>query len=75
MKKVGAFTLTADGSIKGPAAYMNSAQFVRKLAAIEAGTDMLSTCRFASPDPLTAILVSIQTDYAGWKGTQQLLNR
>ena len=61
-KTVGAFTLDiTTGELVGPKEYMESGSYHRRIAAIEAGTDMLSTCQYASPDPATAILVSIQT--------------
>ena len=72
MKTVGKFTMDETGTISGPADYMASEQFARRLRAIEAGTDMLSTCQYASSDPLVAALVSIQTDYAAWRGAQQI---
>ena len=73
-RTVGPFTLDmATGDLVGPADYMASENYRRKMAAIEAGTDMLSTSPFASRDLGTAILVSIQTDYAAWRGQQELL--
>ena len=75
-KTVGSFTLNiSTGDLAGPADYMRSENYRKRIAAIEAGTDTLSTCSFASPDPATAILVSLQTDYAAWRGHRDLMRR
>lgn len=74
VKTVGEFTMdTETGTVTGPAAYMEERGFDR-MRAIEAGRDAVfnfGCCK--SPDVYTAVLVSLQTDYAGWKGTRQLL--
>ena len=67
-KTVGRFTIT-DGVITGPAAYMREKGFDR-IAAIERGEDVIVNAGYA-PDIETAILVSLQTDYAAWAGAKQ----
>ncbi len=71
MTTVGAFTY--DGTtLTGPAAYM-AEQGDAKVEAILAGTDVVFNYGMqsgASPDPITAFLVALQTDYAGWKGSR-----
>lgn len=66
---VGEFTYDeAASTVSGPAAYMEE-QGNAKLAAITAGTDAVFNMSAGySPDIVTAILVALQTDYAGWHG-------
>jgi len=72
MKKVGVFEIR-DGALYGPAQYMKDQGDV-KLAGILSGKDAaFAICAPMSPDIETAILVALQTDYAGWKGLRQLL--
>lgn len=69
---VGAFYYEA-GSIFGPAEYMRE-QGNAKLDGILAGTDAaFNVSAHQSPNVETAVLVSMQTDYAGWLGMRQLL--
>jgi len=74
VKTVGQFTIdTETCEITGPAAYMEE-QGNARLKAILAGEDVVFNMGATrSPDVFTAVLVSLQTDYAGWKGTRQLL--
>jgi hypothetical protein len=68
---VGAFTYQ-DGSVSGPADYMKEQGFAH-LRKIESGTDVVFNFGVSSgesPTPIVALLVSIQTDYAGWKGSR-----
>jgi hypothetical protein len=69
-KTVGRFTLDDDGGLSGPKEYMEE-QGNAKLDAILDGKDaiFLATAHL-SPDMETAILVALQTDYAGWKGVR-----
>ena len=69
-KTVKRFTIT-DGVLSGPAEYMRE-QGDAKLARILAGNDTVfnMTAQF-SPDMETAILVALQTDFAGWLGMRQ----
>ena len=70
-KTVGKFHII-DGTLYGPAAYMRE-QGNAKLDNILAGTDAaFNICAGFSPDAETAILVALQTDYAGWLGMKQL---
>lgn len=74
-KVVGQFTLHADGALSGPAAYLQE-RGETLLKEVLAGDDPIfnATATF-SPDPTTALLVRLQTDYAGWKGTRDLMRR
>lgn len=71
---VGRFTYNKEtNEVSGPAEYMEERGFA-KLDAIMAGTDVLFNFGCVkSPSVEVAVLVSLQTDYAGWKGTRQLL--
>ena len=71
-KKAGSFELI-DGMLYGPQAYME-AKGDKLLEAIQAGEDAIfnMTCGY-SPDLEMAVLVRLQTDYAGWLGMQQTL--
>jgi len=72
--KVGRFTLNpTTGEIAGPAEYMNSEQYARRIERIYAGQDPVFEMGLQrSPNAATALLVAIQTDYAAWKGQQQI---
>lgn len=69
-KQVGSFKIE-NGSFYGPTDYM-AAKGNAKLDEILAGqsASFNMTCHL-SPDIETAILVAMQTDYAGWKGMQR----
>jgi hypothetical protein len=77
---IGNFTLTSDGIVIGPEDYIESEWYERRIAQIEAGTDVVfnyATQR-GDQDPVRAILVSLQTNYAefcGWKRTQGMVRR
>ena len=74
IKKIGAFTLYDDGTFTAPAQYMKE-RGDERLARIEKGEDELfNHTAHLSPNLATAVLVWLQTDYAGWIGNQQLLN-
>ena len=72
-KTVGRFTYDPETqTVSGPAQYMRD-QGNAKLAAICAGRDeAFNLSAGYSPDVVTAILVALQTDFAGWLGYQQL---
>jgi len=72
-KTVGRFTFE-NGSISGPKQYMEE-QGSALLARIETGQEpnFNATCHL-SPDIITAILVWLQTDFAGWLGRKQLID-
>jgi hypothetical protein len=69
-KTIGSFTL-ADGILSGPQDYMierGNALTDRILA----GEDTIYNLTASqSPDVETAVLVRLQTDYAGWLGLKQ----
>lgn len=72
--EVGAFTYEpATGAITGPERYMRE-RFPAVKAEIEAGRNVCFNAGAGglSPNVETALLVAVQTDYAGWRGTQQL---
>lgn len=71
-KTVGAFEIR-DGALYGPAEYMRE-QGNAKVEKILAGNDAVFNFGCVnSPDVETALLVALQTDYAGWKGTRSLI--
>jgi len=70
LKVVGYFTL-ADGILCGPRDYMEE-QGNALLDKTLAGNDpIFNLTKDQSPDVETAILVRLQTDYAGWLGLKQ----
>lgn len=70
---VGRFTLNEDGSLVGPADYMNSASYKSCIDSIYAGTSVVFNMGCTeSPNVETALLVAVQTDYAAWAGAQGL---
>ncbi len=70
LKTVGRFTL-GDSVLSGPRDYIE-AQGNGLLDKILAGEDTIfNMTAHQSPDIETAILVRLQTDYAGWLGLQQ----
>lgn len=74
--RVGEFTFDDETSeVCGPAEYIRSTEYRRCIASIEGGTHYTfrAACEH-SPDFVTALLVTIQTDYAGWHG-MQVFNR
>lgn len=73
---VGRFTFdSADSTVSGPADYVSSDQYKALIRSIEGGTNhtFRAACEY-SPDFVTALLVTIQTDYAGWHG-MEVFNR
>ena len=70
LKVIGHFTLE-DGILCGPRDYMEE-QGNALLDKILAGDDpIFNMTKDQSPDVETAILVRLQTDYAGWLGLKQ----
>ena len=64
-----------NGSISGPALYMEE-QGNRRLGQILSGHDVVfNMSAHLSPNIETAILVLMQTDYAGWAGSRQFFSR
>lgn len=75
--RCGAFTMDAHGVVEGPAAYMRE-RGSERLRRIEAGEDYLVNFGLRSglsPNAETAVLVSLQTDYAAWLGEREMLAR
>jgi hypothetical protein len=69
--KVGRFEFES-GTVSGPARYMEE-KGNALISAIEKGEDMIfSMTAHYSPDVVTAILVRLQTDFAGWQGMKQM---
>jgi hypothetical protein len=69
---VGRFKIEG-GALYGPVEYMRE-QGDAKLDGILAGTDtVFNMTSHLSPNIETAILVALQTDYAGWVGMKQAL--
>lgn len=69
--KCGQFELTDEGLI-GPAEYLDARGHVveQMIAGNHAGYNVALQAR-PNDDPLQVLLVMVQTDYAGWKGTKQ----
>ncbi len=71
IKTCGRFTLE-DGILSGPKQYMEE-QGNTLVDKVLAGEDVIfNTTAHFSPDIETAILVRLQTDYAGWLGLKQV---
>jgi len=71
MTTVGRFTLE-DGCLAGPRAYMHE-RGNAKIKGILDGKDVVfNSVAHLSPDLETAILVALQTDYAGWAGMKEV---
>ncbi|MBW2168852.1 MAG: hypothetical protein JRG69_06270 [Deltaproteobacteria bacterium] len=70
----GAFSYnTTTNEVAGPAAYMAERGSAR-LERIMSGNDVVFNMGCTrSPSVEMAVLVSLQTDFAGWKGTRQSL--
>jgi hypothetical protein len=67
-KKIGAFEISETGTVVGPSEYMKERGSAR-MRTIEAGMDTLVNYSLSQGgDVLTAVLVSLQTDYAAWQG-------
>lgn len=62
----------ATGTLTGPAAFMRSDDYAYWLARFKAGNDVVfnTGAAGASPSPEIAMLVSVQTCYAGWHGRE-----
>ncbi len=72
MITVGQFSLDENYILSGPTLYMNE-QGNALTDQILAGMDTIyNTTRHLSPNMETAILVRLQTDYAGWLGMKQI---
>jgi len=70
LTKVGQFTLE-DNVLSGPREYMED-QGDKLVAQIVAGDDAIfNLTMHQAPNMETAILVRLQTDYAGWLGVRQ----
>lgn len=74
--EVGRFSFDpATSEVTGPAAYMRE-RGNERLRSIEAGTDVVFNMGVIhSPSIEVAILVSLQTDFAGWRGQKQMESR
>jgi hypothetical protein len=71
-KTVGRFTIDGE-TISGPAEYMRE-QGNARLDRILAGKDtVFNLSSHLSPDVETAVLVALQTDFAGWLGAREML--
>lgn len=72
IKRVGRFEIEGD-VLRGPADYMRESGDAR-LAKIHAGTDLVFNAGLAQgSDVETALLVSLQTDFAAWHGMKLTL--
>ncbi|HOT98779.1 MAG TPA: hypothetical protein PKZ83_16770 [bacterium] len=72
-KTVGRFTYK-DGCISGPKLYMEE-RGSKLIDEIQAGQDpIFKWTASQSPDIVTAILVRLQNDFAGWHGINQFID-
>lgn len=63
------------GAITGPAEYMSSEHYARRMAAITEGRDAVVGLGYSQHgDVVKAVLVSLQTDYAAWAGMRDFMN-
>jgi len=66
------FYFDETGNLFGPGQYFDE-QGDALLKKIMAGEDaVFNTCAHLSPDVQTAILVRLQTDFAGWLGQKEM---
>ena len=66
----------ATGAVTGPAGYMESGHYARRMAAITEGRDTVTGFGYSQHgDVIKAVLVSLQTDYAAWKGMRDFERR
>lgn len=72
-KNVGRFYIGSKGDIVGPEAYMKSEAFAECKRKVEAGTHILIGGFPIGTDTPTMLGVIFQTDYAGWKGTREMM--
>ena len=72
---VGRFTFDPSTQmIEGPGEYMAD-QGSALMDKITSGNDaVFNMTAHMSPSPIVAVLVRMQTDYAGWIGSRQLIN-
>lgn len=70
------FTVSSDLNVSGPADYMNS-RFPALKAEIESGNSYLFnySIRYKGLSLQSALSITVQTDYATWHGTNQLLSK
>jgi len=69
---VGKFSLDENGTIEGPAEYLQSPWFDACIKKIEAGQSAVFNYPTPGVSTATKLLVAIQTDYAAWRGAQSL---
>ncbi len=63
----------ATNAITGPAEYMQSESYARRMAAITEGRDSVTSFGYSHHgDAIKAVLVSLQTDYAAWAGIREI---
>ena len=71
--KVGNFEVE-NGNVIGPKEYMESDSYAKTRHEIEEGTHCLFS-HFEVGTPVDMMIaVILQTDYAGWRGTRQLIS-
>ena len=69
---VGRFTIDENGTIEGPAEYLQSPWFDAFLSKLHAGQSAVFNYPTPGASTATKLLVAIQTDYAAWRGMQSL---
>ena len=72
-KTVGRFTYDSEsGEVTGPALYFKEQGDARLSRILEGKDELFNQTAHLSPDIPTAVLVWLQTDYAGWLGRQEI---
>lgn len=76
--KIGEFVYDAESNtLTGPAEYMREQgnKFVEDALAGRSAVLNYALTNGGGSDPVRALLVALQTNYAGWKGTRDLVAR
>jgi hypothetical protein len=69
------FSFTDNGSIRGPKEYMDERGSDLLDDILNDDDDQFSEFLRRAPSAKKAMLVRLQTDYAGWKGQKEIANK
>ena len=73
---VGQFTYNErTTTVTGPAEYMRGQGSAFLQVALEGGSVVVNFAMSQGQDPVVAVLVALQTDFATWRGLRQLTRR
>ncbi len=70
----GTFTIDEEGHLYGPKQYMEEQGNAKLRKILDGKDEVFNMTAHLSPDAETALLVHMQTDYAGWLGFRQMLS-